>query len=1131
MIRDKIVLSTSGKLQELLLREEKLELDKCLQTCRAFEQSNRHVQEIRQDKVHDSVNKVDNAKPRSQAGASGTGLVRPKRKCGFCGLFHERSKEKCPAWGKKCNNCGVKNHFKSCCKKVQTVDQNNKPEEATEEKFWLNYIDSSIHSKAKAKMIVNDCDLTFHIDTGAQVNTIQQRFVRKSQRIQKVSHLRMWNKSTAKSLGEATLTVTNLVNNETYDVTFVIVPNELDCLLGMKAVQELKLVTINTDNFIGSVKRHLGDLGEVKLRLTDDAKPRALPTRNIPLAERTEVKEQIDLLTERGILIPVTEPTEWVSQMAITKKSNGSWRICLDPQPLNKVLVRERYRLPTFNDVVPGLHNAKVFTKLDVQEAYWHIRLDEKSRLLTTMITPFGRYRWARLPFGLNVSSEIFQRKLNEALSDLEGTFTIADDIIIVGCGDNEIVAQKDNDEKLAKLYKRCEDRHIVLNEGKKDMGPEITFHGHRITPQGIKPDNDKIKAVLEMNAPADVTEIKRFCGLVQYMAKFVPNLSETFEPLRNLTRKNTPWKWTKQCTEAFERVKQLLKQTDVLAIYDPNKDLVLQVDSSKDGLGAALLQDGHPLEFASRSLKPAERNWAQIEKEALAVLYGLERFDQYTYGRPVIVENDHKPLETILKKPLSQAPKRLQDILMKMFRYNVTFQYVKGSELFIADTLSRAYSLSDDTELTRLKVCEVEIFDKIPDARITEIRRETAKDTTYQLLIDRIIEGWPQNKNDLKPEVRPYFSIRDTLSFYDGIILKGEAVLIPKAWRGQIKERLHSAHLGFDSMVRRARGTVFWLGMNQEIRQLADNCERCMERKPKLQKEPLRQHDDGNYPWEKIGLDLFEIQDVDLLTATSSSQVIIKLKKQFAQFGIPRIIISDGGPQFTSDEFSQFTKRWGIQHHVTSPYHPISNGKAEAGVKIIKGMMVKCLNSRTDQYEALLELRNTPRQDTGLSPAQMMFGRETRSMLPLVQEKSPRNQKRDARKDCIKKSYDCSARIKLKFENSQPVYFRHKPDKPWRKGVVTESTDRNCIVTSTDGVQYKRNSEHIRPTSIPVQIRDKSPERTTVQEQPADTHVKEPDQRRSIPESTCLESATTPVTRPRREVKTPTYLKDYVRF
>ncbi|KAL3887489.1 hypothetical protein ACJMK2_027430 [Sinanodonta woodiana] len=1101
MIRDKIVLSTSGNLQELLLREEKLELDKCLQTCRAFEQSNRHVQEIRQDKVHDSVNKVDNAKPRSQAGASGTGLVRPKLKCGFCGLFHERSKEKCPAWGKKCNSCSVKNHFKSCCKKVQTVDQNDKPEEATEEEFLLNYIDSSIHSKAKAKMIVNDCDVTFHIDTGAQVNTIQQRFVRKSQRIQKVSHLRMWNKSTAKSLGEATLTVANPVNNETYDITFVIVPNELDCLLGLKAVQELKLVTINTDNFIGSVKRHLGDLGEVKLRLTDDAKPRALPARNIPLTVRTEVKEQIDLLIERGILIPVTEPTEWVSQMAITKKSNGSWRICLDPQPLNKVLVRERYRLPTFDDVVPGLHNAKVFTKVNVQEAYWHIRLDEKSSLLTTMITP-----------------EIFQRKLNEALSDLEGTFTIADDIIIVGCGDNEIAAQKDNDEKLAKLYKRCEERHIVLNEGKKDMGPEITFHGHRITPQCIKPDNDKIKAVLEMNAPADVTEIKRFCGLVQYIAKFVPNLSETLEPLRNLTRKNTP-------------VKQLLKQTDVLAIYDPNKDLVLQVDSSKDGLGAALLQDGHPLEFASKSLKPAERNWAQIEKEVLAVLYGLERFDQYTYGRPVIVENDHKPLETILKKPLSQAPKRLQDILMKMFRYNVTFRYVKGSELIIADTLSRAYSLSDDTELTRLKVCELEMFDKIPDARNTEIRRETAKYTTCQLLIDRIIEGWPQNKNDLKPEVRPYFSIRDTLSFYDGIILKGEAVLIPKAWRGQIKEHLHSAHIGFDSMVRRARGTVFWLGMNQEIRQLADICEHCMERKPKRQKEPLRQHDDGNYPWEKIGLDLFEIQGRNYLLAIDYYLTFIALKKQFAQFGIPRIIISDGAPQFTSDEFSQFTKQWGIQHHVTSPYHPKSNGKAEGGVKIIKGMMVKCLNSRTDQYEALLELRNTPRQDTGLSPAQMMFGRETRSMLPLVQKKSPRNQRRDARKDCIKKSYDRSARIKLKLENSQPVYFRHKPDKPWRKGVVTESNDRNCIVTSTNGVQYKRNSEHIRPTSIPVQIRDKSPERTTVQEQPADTHIKEPDQMRSVPESTCLESATTSVTRPRREVKTPTYLKDYVRF
>jgi len=178
-----------------------------------------------------------------------------------------------------------------------------------------------------------------------------------------------------------------------------------------------------------------------------------------------------------------------------------------------------------------------------------------------------------------------------------------------------------------------------------------------------------------------------------------------------------------------------------------------------------------------------------------------------------------------------------------------------------------------------------------------------------------------------------------------------------------------------------------------------------------------------------------------------------------------------------------------------------------------------------------LLELRNTPRQDTGLSPAQMMFGRETRSMLPLVQKKPPRNNNRDARKDCVKKSYDRNARIKRKLESSQPVYFRHKPDKPWRKGVVTKSNDRNCIVTSTDGVQYKRNSEHIRPTSIPVQIRDRSPERITVREQPAEVHEEEPVERHSEPESSRLESETPPVIRPRREVKMPSYLKDYVRF
>lgn len=152
-------------------------------------------------------------------------------------------------------------------------------------------------------------------------------------------------------------------------------------------------------------------------------------------------------------------------------------------------------------------------------------------------------------------------------------------------------------------------------------------------------------------------------------------------EPLRKLTRKDTDFVWTQECEESFQKVKQKLTTAALLVYYDPNKELMLQVDSSKDGLGAVLLQDGKPIEYASRALTASERKWAQIEKEALTVLYGVHRFDQYTYGQQVIVENDHKPLEAIIRKPLSNGPKRLQDIMMKLNRYGIIFKFLKGEE------------------------------------------------------------------------------------------------------------------------------------------------------------------------------------------------------------------------------------------------------------------------------------------------------------------------------------------------------------------------------------------------------------------------------------------------------------------
>ncbi|XP_064099353.1 uncharacterized protein LOC135210375 [Macrobrachium nipponense] len=478
-----MLVKLTGKLQELLLRERNLNLAKAVEICLAYEAT---------------VN---------------------------C------AKEMCEV--------GSENVNKAVCKKAVKIvqEKNEEADEGYDHYMWMAPVAMKNSNRLTALLIVNDTEVRFHLDTGADVNAICQRYVKRDQVRPTSVKLAKWNKSKLSPIGETTLNVKNPKNDEIRSVTFIVVSNDLMCLLGSKTCQEVGFVFVNGKAFVSKIDvdhemSDLGDLGKVKINVDSTLPTRILPCRRLPIALKSKVLKELHSLVKRGVLISETEPTEWVSQMAVVQKTNGKLRIGIDPQPLNKALKREYYKLPILEDILPSLKHAKIFSKLDVQEAFWHIRLDEESSKLTTMITPFGRYRWARLPFRLKVSSEIFQRKLNEALEGLRGVYCVADDIVVVGFGNEE------------------------------------------------------------------------------------------------------------------------------------NK-----VDSSKDGIGAVIMQEGRPIEYASRTLARNERNWAQIEKEVLAVVFGLERLEQYTFGRRVIVHNDHKPLSSILEKPFSQAPVRLQVLMMRLNR------------------------------------------------------------------------------------------------------------------------------------------------------------------------------------------------------------------------------------------------------------------------------------------------------------------------------------------------------------------------------------------------------------------------------------------------------------------------------
>jgi len=215
---------------------------------------------------------------------------------------------------------------------------------------------------------------------------------------------------------------------------------------------------------------------------------------------------------------------------------------------------------------------------------------------------------------------------------------------------------------------------------------------GHVLSPDGLKPDAEKVKAVREMLVPSDKQGVQRFLGMMNYLQKFAPKLSEIITPLRDLIKSDTEFLWDEQVHDvALNEAKRIISSTLVLKYFNPNTEPVLQCDASMHGLGACLMQNGQPVAFASRSLTPTEVQYAQIEKELLAIVFGMEKFKTYLYGRKVLVETDHKPLEAIFKKSLLNAPKRLQRMLLRLQRYEFEVTYKRGTLLLMADTLSWA--------------------------------------------------------------------------------------------------------------------------------------------------------------------------------------------------------------------------------------------------------------------------------------------------------------------------------------------------------------------------------------------------------------------------------------------------------
>lgn len=1130
LIRDRMICGINNQtIRERLLRESDLTLEKALNICRASEHSKQQMKTI--SGTHNA--NIDALKRRT--GRNFTNVTESPRaqandrrmSCGNCGTYHKP--RSCPAYGKQCANCSRLGHFAKFCRSTQRQPSRNSqprvfhvdydPYETDESERGIDYITiHSLGSKENKKsehystINVGNKNLRIKVDTGAETSVLTNNDFNKvvpcSRRQSKLhpsnARLTAFGGHTIPVIGQCHLMVQT---NSTNKIVRFQVVKEGKSLLGCEDSNDLQLVTFNMDDIQRATNHDGGLRGKTKdeivaeysecfeglgriaepyhIKINKDVEPVVHPPRKIPETLRSKLKDELEKMEQSGVISKVNEPTAWVNSIVVNEKRSGKLRVCIDPRDLNKAVKREHYQLPTQEEITARLAGAKYFSHLDAKSGFWQIPLDTESSLLTTFNTPFGRFRFNVIPFGFVFAQEVFHRTVSELFADIPGCETDIDDILVWGKTLDE------HDRNLKLTLDRVKAINMTLNKDKlKVRETELVYLGEKLTADGLKPDESKIQAIVDYPRPQNKQDVLRLLGMVNFISKFTPRVSDVTAPLRELTKKDIEFHWTETQETAFNNLKDQLANSETLQYYDVTKSVTLQVDASQKGLGAVLYQDKGPVAYASKAMNDTQQNYAQIEKELLAIVFGCKRFHQYIYGKHVVIETDHKPLEAIFLKPLSQAPSRLQRMMLQLQGYDIELVY-KCSEMYIADALSRAFPKDIVTDNFEREIAEEKCIHLmsteayVTDRKLKEIKAHMYTDDQMRLLTTQMKQGWPSTKSLVPREIKEYYQYREKLSENDGLVYSGHAILIPPTLRRDTLHKLHKSHQGIEKTKQLARQTIFWPGMSAQIEDLISKCATCQRHRNSNPKEPLHPHQLPQRPWQRVATDLFEwnkrphllvvdyysrYPEVAELRDMRAKTVISKMKSFFSRHGIPDEVVSDNGPNYASHEFVEFANSYGFVHTTTSPRYPQAGGLHERTVQTVKSMLKKAEESGEDVYLTLLDYRNTPID--GTSPAQALMNRPLKSTIPA----SPQHLKPVlvdhenfiARRETQQKKqcdyYNRTAQFLPPLKENEAVRIKKTPDSKWEPAKVVEQhgTPRSYIVTTEDGTAYRRNRRHL---------------------------------------------------------------------
>ena len=419
---------------------------------------------------------------------------------------------------------------------------------------------------------------------------------------------------------------------------------------------------------------------QASLKMHTDVTPKFLKPRSVPYALIPAIEKDLERLENAGIIRQVTY-SDWASPIVPVPKADGTVRICGDYKvTINQDLKLDHYPMPKAEDIFSTLNGGEKFTKLDLSQAYLQLPLDEESQKLTTISTHKGLFQYTRLPYGIASAPAIFQMTMDKILQGLNGVSCYLDDILVTGRDDTEYLTN------LQRVFERLQEYGVQLKKSKCSfMSKSVEYLGYKIDAKGLQFTPQKVEAIQQAPHPKNVQQLRSFLGLVHYYGKFIPNLATVTEPLNQLLHKDTKWHWSTDCKTAFAQLQTALSSSPILVHYDPNSPLRLACDASAYGVGAVISyimpdESEKPIAFASRTLTKAEHNYSQLEKEALSIIFGIQKFHQYLYGMKFTLVTDHKPLVTILnpRKGISSlAAARLQRwaLILASYQYEIEFK------------------------------------------------------------------------------------------------------------------------------------------------------------------------------------------------------------------------------------------------------------------------------------------------------------------------------------------------------------------------------------------------------------------------------------------------------------------------